>query len=327
MMIRYRLHADAPGSASSGTAVTIGNFDGVHKGHCELFGLISRAAKQEGLRSAVLTFEPHPRAFFNAALAPAKISGLRDRLAWIKAFGIDEVHILHFDQHLAGQSPAQFIDQVLVKRLNTRHLWVGDDFKFGHKRSGDFATLTQAGKNLGFKVDAIQSVLHEDERISSTEIRKRLAQGDIEQATSALGHPLTYSGHVLHGQKLGRTLGFPTLNLGLGTRTSALSGILAVWVHGLEETPLPGVASLGVRPSVKSNGEYWLETYVFDWKGDAYGKKISVEVVKHLRHEAKFDSLDDMVVQMNKDKAAARAYLVQHPATAPLFTLNRSATA
>ncbi len=327
MMIRYRLHADAPSAASSGTAVTIGNFDGVHKGHCELFALIRKTARQEGLRSAVLTFEPHPRAFFNAASAPAKISSLRDRLAWMKAYGIDEVHILHFDQYLASQSPQHFIEEVLVKRLNTRHLWVGDDFKFGHKRSGDFSTLTQAGKKLGFQVDAIQSVLHEDERVSSTEIRKLLAQGDIAQATSALGHPLTYSGHVLHGQKLGRTLGFPTLNLGLGSRTSALSGILAVWVHGLEEHPLPGVASLGVRPSVKSNGEYWLETYVFDWQGDAYGKNISVEVIKHLRHEAKFDSLDDMVVQMNKDKEQARACLAQHPASAPLFTFNRSETA
>lgn len=323
MLIHYRPHCerrpDGPGAA-----VTIGNFDGVHRGHSELFNLIVRTAREQGLRACVLTFEPHPRAFFSPDAAPARISSLRDRLAWIGAHGIDEVHLLHFDHRLAGMSPAAFIESVLVERLQTRHLWVGDDFRFGQKRAGDFATLAAAGPRYGFDVAGIESVIHDSRRVSSTDIRQHLAAGDIATATEALGHPLTFTGHVIHGQKLGRTLGFPTLNLRLGFRRQALSGILAVWVHGLGEQPLPGVASLGVRPSVKSTGEHWLETFLPSWSGDAYGKTISVEVMQHIRPEARFDSLDALVTQMHHDTEVAMQTLRLHPATQPLFALSHS---
>lgn len=321
MLIQYRPRAPHRPDGS-GAAVTIGNFDGVHRGHSELFNLITRTAREQGLRSCVLTFEPHPRAFFNADAAPARISGLRDRMAWIRAHGIDEVHLLHFDQRLASLSPDAFIEQVLVDRLSTRHLWVGDDFRFGQRRAGDFNTLVQAGDRHGFDVAGIASVLHDNQRVSSTEIRRLLAGGDIPAAAGALGHPLTYSGHVVHGQKLGRTLGFPTLNLRLGFRKQALSGILAVWVHGIESKPLPGVASLGVRPSVRSSGEYWLETFLPGWSGDAYGKAIHVEVVRHIRAEARFDSLDDLVRQMHHDTEQAQQTLAASQPALPLFRLD-----
>jgi riboflavin kinase/FMN adenylyltransferase len=323
MLIHYR-HDTSTRPDRRGAAVTIGNFDGVHKGHSELFKLIVHTARNQGLRAAVLTFEPHPRAFFDPSAAPARISGLRDRLAWIKAHGIDELHLLPFDRKLASQTPQTFIQTVLLQRLATRHLWVGDDFRFGQKRTGDFSTLVSAGQEHGFAVDGIQSVLHGSARVSSTDIRRLLAAGDIPGAAAALGHPLTFSGRVAHGQKLGRTLGFPTLNLTLGYRLPALSGILAVWVHGLAPQPLPGVASLGVRPSVKSSGEYWLETFVLDWSADVYGKAITIEVVKHIRPEARFDSLDALVVQMKHDTEQARQALALQPASQPLFALARA---
>ncbi len=326
MHIRYRPSCDGR-PLGRGAAVTIGNFDGVHRGHSELFSLISATARQQNLRSCVLTFEPHPRAFFSPDAAPARISSLRDRLAWIRAHGIDEVRLLRFDQRLAGMSPHAFIEEVLVAQLHTRHLWVGDDFRFGQKRAGDFNTLQLAGQQHGFDVAGIQSVVHANRRVSSTDIRLHLTQGNIAAATEALGHPITYSGHVVHGQKLGRTLGFPTLNLRLGFRSQALSGILAVWVHGIEEKPLPGVASLGVRPSVKSTGEYWLETFLPDWSGDAYGRNIQIEVVSHIRPEARFDSLDALIVQMKRDTEQALATLQQCSPSIPLFNLRSPAAA
>lgn len=325
MQIRYRPSRDSrhPGR---GAAVTIGNFDGVHLGHSELFSLINATAREQNLRSCVLTFEPHPRAFFSPEAAPARISSLRDRLAWIRAHGIDEVRLLHFDQRLASMSPQTFIENVLADQLQTRHLWVGDDFRFGQKRAGDFSTLQAAGEIHGFDVAGIQSVVHANRRVSSTDIRQHLAQGNIAAASQALGHALTYSGHIVHGQKLGRTLGFPTLNLRLGFRRQALSGILAVWVHGIEEKPLPGVASLGVRPSVKSSGEYWLETFLPGWSGDAYGRNIQIEVVQHIRPEARFDSLDALVAQMKHDTDQAMTVLSQCKPAIPLFNI-RSQTA
>jgi riboflavin kinase / FMN adenylyltransferase len=307
-----------------GAVVSIGNFDGVHCGHSQLFQQMVKTAKEQNLRSCVVTFEPHPKTFFYPELAPARINRLRDRCAWIATCGIDEVYILRFNQTLAELSPQAFIESVLLKQLNTQHLWVGDDFRFGHNRQGNFDTLKQAGAIHKFKVNAIASVQHNQQRISSSVIRQFLQSGNIDAATAALGHPLTYSGHVLHGEKLGRTLGFPTLNLSLGKEPSALSGILAVWVHGLAPKPLAGVASLGTRPSVKSNGQYWLETFVLNWNGDAYGKNINIEVVQYLRPEAKFAELDALVAQMKQDTEKAGALLAKHPATLPLFNLNQS---
>jgi riboflavin kinase/FMN adenylyltransferase len=311
-------------STPQGAVVSIGNFDGVHRGHAQLFQHMVKTAKEQNLRTCVVTFEPHPKTFFNPKQAPACINRLRDRCAWIAACGIDEVYILRFNQGLAELSPKAFIEFVLLKQLNTQHLWVGDDFRFGHNRQGNFNTLKQAGTAHKFQVNAITSVQYNQQRISSSIIRQFLHTGNIELATTALGHPLTYSGHVLHGEKLGRTLGFPTLNLSLGKQTSALRGVLAVWVHGLDHQPLAGVASLGTRPSVQNNGQYWLETFVLNWNGNAYGKKITVEVVQYLRPETKFSGLDTLVAQMKLDAVQAQTILEKQPATLPLFNLNQS---
>ena len=304
-----RAHLRAP------SAVTIGNFDGVHLGHQALFEHIAQTANAKSLVPTVLTFAPHPREFFHTDAAPQRISTLRDKICWMKQSGIEQVMIAPFDKKLSLETPEEFIQSVLIQGLNAKHVWVGDDFRFGHKRAGDFNTLLELSEQYGFTVEAIASVLVDNHRISSTEIRQALQIGDVTHSVAGLGHPLTYSGHVIHGKKLGRTLGFPTMNLRVGGKKSALTGILAVWVHGLEDQPLPGVASLGVRPTVDEDGEVLLETFVFDWQGHAYGKQVTIEVVKHLRPELKFDGLDALTVQMNEDARQAREVLAQTPPT------------
>ena len=313
-------------STRAPSAVTIGNFDGVHLGHQALFEHIADTAKAKGLIPTVLTFSPHPREFFSPTAAPQRISTLRDKLCWMKQSGVQQVMIAPFDRALSSQSPEEFVKRVLRDGINAKHVWVGDDFRFGHKRAGDYETLLQLSETYGFTVEHIASVLLDNHRISSTEVRQSLSAGHIEQAVAGLGHPLTYSGRVIHGKKLGRTLGFPTLNLRVGGKKSALSGILAVWVHGLAEQPLPGVASLGVRPTVDSDGEVLLETFVFDWQGHAYGKQVTIEVVKHLRPELKFDGLESLTVQMHEDARQARAVLAATPASPALMQKQQQQT-
>ncbi len=314
------LRRPAPNPLREPSAVTIGNFDGVHLGHRALFEHMAQTAERLALTPTVMTFAPHPREFFAPQAAPARIATLRDKLSWMRNAGVKQVMIAPFDRKLSQQSPEEFVRTALVDGLNTKHLWVGDDFRFGHKRSGDFDVLTTLGAQYGFAVERIASVLLDNHRVSSTEVRQSLESGDLNHARAGLGHPLTYSGHVIHGKKLGRTLGFPTMNLRVGGHKSALTGILAVWVHGLGSHPLPGVASLGVRPTVESTGEVLLETFVFDWSGDAYGKTVTIEVVKHLRPELKFDGLAALTEQMNEDARQARAVLAVTPPCSLLTT-------
>ena len=310
-----------PGIASA-CALTIGNFDGVHRGHQAMLALLRGEAAQRGVPSCAMTFEPHPRDYFagvthNAALAPARIATLRDKLTDLERCGIDQVVVLPFDARLASLSPQSFIDDVLLRGLGARYVLVGDDFRFGAKRAGDYALLDQAGTARGFDVARMNSYEVHGLRVSSSAVRASLAEGRMEDAARLLGHPYHISGHVLHGRKLGRELGFKTLNLRFAHWKPAASGIFAVLVHGLSEQPLRGVANLGVRPSLDpsdvNGGRVLLETHCLDWPAalgaeGAYGKIIRVELLHKLHDELKYDSLEALTQGITQDCDAARAW-------------------
>ena len=306
-------------------ALTIGNFDGVHRGHQAMLALLKSEAQQRGVPSCVLTFEPHPRDYFAQAthqpgLAPARIGTLRDKLIDLAQCGVDQTVVLPFDARLASQSPQTFIDKVLVAGLGVRYVLVGDDFRFGAKRAGDYALLDAAGVAQGFDVARMNSYEVHGLRVSSSAVREALADGRMQDAERLLGRPYRISGHVIHGRKLGRELGFKTLNLRFAHWKSAASGIFAVLVHGLGNTPLAGVANLGVRPSLDptdvNGGRVLLETHCLDWPEDlgpegAYGKIIRVELTHKLHDELKYDSLDALTAGIRQDCLSARAYFAK----------------
>lgn len=310
-----------PGLAPA-CALTIGNFDGVHRGHQAMLSLLKGEAQQRGIPSCVLTFEPHPRDYFaalthNPALAPARVGTLRDKLSDLAHCGVDQTVVLPFDMRLANLSPQHFIDQVLLKGLGARYVLVGDDFRFGQRRVGDYAVLDAAGVTQGFDVARMNSYEVHGLRVSSSAVREALAQGRMNDATRLLGHPYDISGHVVHGRKLGRTLGFKTLNLRFAHWKPAASGIFAVLVYGLQEQPVPGVANLGVRPSLDpkdvNGGRVLLETHCLDWpthlgEEGGYGKIIRVELLHKLHDELKYDSLTALTAGIRQDYQDARAY-------------------
>ena len=297
-------------------ALTIGNFDGVHRGHRALLARVSEAAARLKLDTAVMTFEPHPREYFahlsgDESLAPRRIANLRDKLQALESCGVDRVIVEHFSASFASQSPERFIEDVLVNGLHVKWLIVGEDFRFGAKRAGDFTLLQQAGQRFGFEVQSLPTVMNDDVRISSSAIREALHAGDFARTQDLLGHSYAISGHVQHGRKLGRTIGFPTLNLKIAHRRPAVSGIFVVQVHGIAEHPLPAVASLGVRPTVEDNGRVLLEVHLFDFNANCYGKLIRVEFLKKLRDEEKYDDLETLTQAIDNDARAARAFFAQ----------------
>jgi riboflavin kinase/FMN adenylyltransferase len=311
-----------PGIAQA-CALTIGNFDGVHRGHQAMLALLRSEAQQRGVPSCVMTFEPHPRDYFAAALnkpelAPARVGTLRDKLTDLAQAGVDQTIVLPFNARLASHSPQAFINEVLVKGLGTRYVLVGDDFRFGAKRAGDYATLDAAGLAQGFDVARMNSYEVHGLRVSSSAVRDALSEGRMEDAASLLGRPYRISGHVVHGRKLGRELGFRTLNLRFSHWNPAASGIFVVLVHGLSDAPLPGVANLGIRPSLEpsdvNGGRVLLETHCLEWPTslagqEAYGKIIRVELLHKLHGELKYDGLDALTQGITKDCDDARAYL------------------
>ncbi len=297
-------------------ALTIGNFDGVHRGHQAMLALLVDAARQRGLPSCVLTFEPHPRDFFagrGAGTAPARIGTLRDKLAELARCGIDQAVVLRFDQRLSSLAPQDFIDQVLRLGLGARYLLVGDDFHFGARRAGDYALLAAAGLATGMAVARMPSYALAGLRVSSSSVRQALANGDMARAATLLGRPYSISGRVVRGRQLGRTLACPTLNLRFDHPRPAVTGIFAVAVHGLAAQPLPGVASLGVRPTVEDAGRVLLEAHVFDWPAaigpeGGYGRLLQVALLHKLHDERRYADLDTLAAAIARDIADARAW-------------------
>lgn len=317
--------ADAPPWLPA-CALTIGNFDGVHRGHQAMLALLNNEARHRGVPSCVMTFEPHPRDYFAAKLqqpelAPARIATTRDKLAELAACGVDHCLLLPFDERLASMAPHTFIERILQRGLGVRYVLVGDDFRFGAQRAGDYAMLDAAGRAQGFDVARMMSYEVHGLRVSSSAVREALAQGRMADVSALLGRPYSISGHVVHGRKLGRELGFRTLNLRFSHWKPAASGIFVVQVHGLGDAPLLGVANMGIRPSLDANdvngGRVLLETHVLDWPaelsarlpdGEAYGKIIRVDLLHKLHDELKYDSLDALMQGIARDCDEARAW-------------------
>ena len=285
--------------------LTIGNFDGLHRGHATILRELKSIARAQGLATAVMTFEPHPREFFAAASAPARLTSLREKLDYLGATGVDYVVVQHFDQRFATLDALEFRDEIIGQRLNARHVLVGDDFRFGAKRSGDFSLLSQS---TAFTARHLPTIAYHGERVSSTAVRTALAAGNMELANHLLGRPYSMSGRVTQGDQLGRKLGFPTANIQLKHNRPPLAGIFVVEVHGLEK-PWPAVASLGRRPTVKNPDALpVLEVHLFDFDRDIYRQHLQVDFLHKLRDEEKYPDLAALTAQITKDCEHARAW-------------------
>lgn len=294
--------------APTACVLTIGNFDGIHLGHQALLRLLTNKARSLGLPAVVLTFEPHPREFFAPQKAPARLASLREKLLLLAAAGVDMTRIVRFNARFAALTAEQFIDRVLVDSLHVRHLIVGDDFCFGAGRKGDFALLQAAGERKGFVVEAMTTHALAGERVSSSAVREALAQGNLDRAARLLGRPYSIAGRVVQGEKIGRTIGFPTANIQLKGRRPPLGGIYTVEVEGLAAEPVRGVASFGVRPTVDDSGRPTLEVHLLDWTADCYGAHLRVHFLHKQRDEEKFSSLEALSAQIALDAQTARAW-------------------
>ena len=290
-----------------GCVATIGNFDGVHLGHQAVLGQLSEKAAEMGLPSVVIMFEPQPQEFFTPESSPARLTRFREKLRSLLRFSIDRVLVLRFDQHLAGLSADEFIKQILREGLGIRYLVVGDDFRFGKMRQGDFAMLQSAGAEHGFQVVNMHTFNIDGERVSSTRIRKALIAGDLSTAEKLLGRPYRMCGRVAHGDKRGRSIGFPTANIHLHRKATPVQGVYCVEMFGLDVEPVEGVANVGTRPTVGGTRSL-LEVHLFNFKNDIYGRYVHVDFVRKLRDELRFDSFEELKVQIEKDAADARDY-------------------
>jgi riboflavin kinase / FMN adenylyltransferase len=288
-------------------ALTIGNFDGVHRGHRALIERVTARAAELDLTACVLTFEPHPREFLAPGAAPARLSRLRDKLELLAAAGVQRAHVARFDARFAALSAQRFIEEVLVRALATRWLLVGRDFRFGERRAGDYAMLEAAAPRCGFSLESMPDVLLEGRRVSSSAVRQALSAGDVRAAERLLGHPYTISGRVGHGAKLGRALGFPTANIVL-RRSPPLSGIFVVEAEGFGR----GVASVGRRPTINPVPVPLLEVHLFDHDAQLYGRRMRVRFLQKLRDEEKYEGLDALKQAIAQDARRAREYFAHH---------------
>jgi riboflavin kinase/FMN adenylyltransferase len=311
-----RLFRDVDGGAlfPQGSVVCIGAFDGLHLGHRALVRRAVSRARALGLPAVALSFEPLPREFFSRAEPPPRLTLVRGKYKGLCELGVDSVGLLRFNSRLASMHAEEFVRQVLVRRLSAREVWIGPGFRFGNRRAGDLQLLQQLGEVHGFAAAEIDPVHRGGQRVSSTRIRESLRAGDFGAAAQLLGHPYSIEARVVRGKQLGRTLGFPTANLRF-PKTPPLSGIYATWVHGVGDQPRASVSSFGTRPTV--NGvEPLLEAHLFDFDGDLYGQHIEVEFVSKLRDEVKYDSLEALTEQMQRDAADARRILSEQPSRA-----------
>ena len=297
-----------------GAVIAIGAFDGLHRGHQALIGRALARARELECEAVVLGFEPLPREFFGRGGPLLRLSTVREKVKLTHALGIDRLGLLRFNQALASTTAEDFVRQVLVERLAAREVWIGPDFRFGQGRRGDVAMLRAMGAELGFSAEHIEPVLVDGERVSSTRVRTALLAGDHALARRLLGRNFAISGRVIHGQKLGRTLGYPTANLPLGERLPPVHGIYAVRVTGAGLRHWPSVASLGTRPTVNGR-ELLLEAHLFDFDGDLYGRRLRVDFVAKIRDEERFANLDDLTARMHLDAIEARRILSESTST------------
>jgi len=289
------------------SAVTIGNFDGVHRGHQLVIEQLQRVARATGLPTVVIIFEPQPIEFFAPARAPKRLARFREKIAYLKAQQIDYLLCLHFDEALAELSAEDFVQRILVDNLNTGHLVIGDDFHFGKNRVGNFDFLRQNCERFGFSVDETETLMHGGSRVSSTRVRECIRNDDFSGAAELLGRPYSLSGRIAHGRKLGRELGYPTINIKMGDKTLIVKGIFAVQVKGIDNRSLQGVASIGTRPTI--NGvDTILEVYILDFNRDVYGYRVVVEFLHKIRNEEKFDSLEELSAHIAQDTEKAKAF-------------------
>ena len=305
MQILRSLHS----SDARPCAVTIGNFDGVHRGHQSLLHELQQAAQMRGLQTAVVTFEPHPREFFTPQQAPVRLTSLREKLELFRAAGIDRVHVCRFNAMFARKTADEFI-HALHDDLHAKYVLIGDDFRFGSGRSGDFALMRQIGAQRGFEVAAVHSVLHDSVRISSTAIRAALVAGKLDVARDYLGRPYSISGRVVHGDGMGRKIGFPTANVQMKHNLPPLTGIYVVEAHSDGIGVLQGVASLGVRPTVHHDARHVLEVHLFEFAQQIYGKHLRVEFLHKLRDEEKYPNLEALTQQIARDVNNAKQWFV-----------------
>jgi len=307
MQILRGLHS----SDTTHIALTVGNFDGVHLGHQALLNELRAAAQKRGLQTAVVIFEPHPREFFTPQQAPARLTSLREKLELFRTMGVDRVHICRFDAPFAQKTAADFI-HALHDQLHAKFVLIGDDFRFGSGRAGDFALMQKIGEERGFDVAAVHSVLHDGVRISSTAIRAALAAGQIRVAREYLGRPYSISGRVVHGDAMGRKLGFPTANVQMKHNLPPLKGVYVVLAHAEELGVLQGVASLGIRPTLKQDAKPVLEVHLFEFAQQIYGKHLRVEFLQKLRDEVKFNGLEALTRQIALDVENAKRWFIDH---------------
>ncbi len=291
----------------TGCVATIGNFDGVHLGHQAVLNQLAMKGDTLSLPAVVITFEPQANEFFSPDNAPARLSRFREKVEALRCYSIQQLCVLRFNKKLAQMTAEQFIQRLLVDGLNVRYLVVGDDFKFGKDRLGDFAMLQKAGEKHGFQVVNMHTFAVDNMRVSSTRIRQALSAGDLILAEKLLGRPYRMSGRVAHGDKRGRTLGFPTANIHLHRRKVPLSGVYVVQLYGIEGEPIQGVANVGIRPTVGAD-KALLEVHLFDFDRDIYGEHVQIYFLQKLRNEQKFAGLDDLVVQIKQDCKQAIHY-------------------
>jgi len=293
-------------------ALTIGNFDGIHRVHHAMLECLVGEARKRALVSCVLTFEPHPREFFAPHSAPTRLASLREKFDLLAAHKVDRVHVQRFTASFAALEPEAFVERVLASRLKMRWLLIGEDFRFGAKRAGDLALLKSLAGRYGYEVEVMPDVARAGIRVSSSAVRAALAAGDLAAAEALLGRPYGISGRVVHGRKLGRELGFATANVQLKHNRPPLSGIYAVKVHGVGTLPRAGVASLGVRPTITASGRSVLEVHLFDFSGDLYAAHVRVEFLHKIRDEEKYSDLEALKAQIARDCEAAKGFLLEH---------------
>lgn len=290
-----------------GCVLSIGNFDGIHLGHNAVLSRLLEEAKRLQVPATVMTFEPQPAELFSGKNAPARLSRLRDKFVQLDKLHLDRLLCISFTHEFANLSADDFIEQLLIKKLNVKFLVIGDDFHFGYQRLGDFSLLQEAGKKYGFEVVDTKSLSQDVGRVSSTRIRSALAKGNLQQAEQMLGRKYSITGRVGHGRKLGRTIGVPTANLFLKRRVSPVSGVFVVSVLGIGDTVYRGVANIGRRPTVQGERQQ-LEVHIFDFQGDLYGRQLEVLLEHKLRDEVRFDSFAELKIQIDKDIQQAREW-------------------